>query len=580
MSTLSNNPLTPSAPGMIASGKALIIDVFSRFWFSIPDYQRPYLWGKEQVIDLLEDVWFATCNQPTKEYFLGSMVIQQTNFSAAQNYIEADLLDGQQRITTLLLIFAVLRDISTNQQLRQNCNSFICQEGDKFTGTPQKVRLQYLIRYLPNHFIQDIVIKDQGTLNRADLEVKSESTDLTEANMAKALLAIHNYFGKLTTNQIEDFAVFLFTKVLLIYVSSDNLQDAFRLFTILNNRGVPLTNADILKAWNLGAIPNSNDRATYAKIWESIEGEYGNDEFDRLLSHVRSIYVKDKARENLLTEFEDNIYKKGFLQKGRDTFNVIKEYAQIYDLLYWLNDEHDHLTNWFKNLITVMGWGIPSVEWVPPLLYFYKKFGVEENSLLDTFLLKLDNKFSADWLLQPSLTQRINNMNAILKEIEKATSPTSVIENKNIFQIDINRLTPILENNLYDKSYARYLLFKLEFLKKDHSSQFQDFKYLTIEHILPQNPDSGSQWRTDFTQEQIEHWVHKMGNLILLSRSKNSSLGNREFQDKKHKYFTKSVDALPNSLQIMQLNEWNLKLLQERHQQLTRELIAHYQKKG
>ena len=92
--------------------------------------------------------------------------------------------------------------------------------------------------------------------------------------------------------------------MIFIYVSTENREDAFRLFSILNNRGIPLTNADILKAINIGEIENSGNKKLaedYAKKWEDIQNELGGD-FDRFLEFIRTILLKEKARKSLLEE--------------------------------------------------------------------------------------------------------------------------------------------------------------------------------------------------------------------------------------------------------------------------------------
>ena len=83
-------------------------------------------------------------------------------------------------------------------------------------------------------------------------------------------------------------------------MASESLEDAFRLFTILNDRGIPLSNSDILKSMNIGVVTDETKRRKHATQWEEFEGEFGREEFDRFLGHVRTIIVKEKARENLL----------------------------------------------------------------------------------------------------------------------------------------------------------------------------------------------------------------------------------------------------------------------------------------
>ncbi len=120
-----------------------------------------------------------------------------------------------------------------------------------------------------------------------------------------------------------------------------------RLFTILNDRGVKLRNSDILKAENLKAINDKVERKKYAKFWEELEGELDED-FDKFLSYIRTILVKEKARLSLLKEFEDNIYypkeykietkkyinKPVLLNKGKDTFKLIEKYKKHNDKIF------------------------------------------------------------------------------------------------------------------------------------------------------------------------------------------------------------------------------------------------------
>ena len=100
----------------IKSDKLYIKDIFNR-WYRIPEYQRPYVWGKDQINDLLDDISFAQQNDNESEYFLGSIVFQ-TKTNNNGKYQEDDLLDGQQRLTTLFLITAVIRDLTENEKLK------------------------------------------------------------------------------------------------------------------------------------------------------------------------------------------------------------------------------------------------------------------------------------------------------------------------------------------------------------------------------------------------------------------------------------------------------------------------------
>ena len=140
---------------------------------------------------------------------------------------------------------------------------------------------------------------------------RKNSDDLSVVNMANAVLMMHKFFSDNPDTDPTKLLDFLLNNVLFIYVSTEDLEDAFRLFRVLNDRGVQLRSSDILKAMNLTELKTSDERIMYAEMWEDAEGELGNDGdgFERFLNYVRTILVKDKARLELIDEFEQKIYK-------------------------------------------------------------------------------------------------------------------------------------------------------------------------------------------------------------------------------------------------------------------------------
>ncbi len=292
----------------IESDKLLVKEVFTK-WFRIPEYQRPYVWDKDQVLELLDDVMQARNSNPESQYFLGSMVLQKKDKQdGTTNYIEYDLLDGQQRLTTLFLITAVVRDLtpSTNTSRLKTCYETIYQMANPDDNIPERLRVVFDIREQVKDFINEFV-KTEGATNKEEdlkLKVNDNEEDISIRNMSKAILNIREFFK---TNSIDDFFPYLRSNVLMIYVCAEDLEDAFRLFTIMNSRGVKLRNSDILKAENLGKVKDNTKRLELAKKWEETESYFAED-FDAFLSHLRTILVKQKAAVSLLKEFEDNIY--------------------------------------------------------------------------------------------------------------------------------------------------------------------------------------------------------------------------------------------------------------------------------
>ena len=554
----------------IEASKISIDQLFQTFWFRIPEYQRSYVWGDEQIDELFDDLRYAMNANPEKEYFLGSVVLQK--HWKEENGIQyecSDVMDGQQRLTTLFLLMACLRDISDMPQLQNKATSALQQEEDIFSNQPQRVRMEFLIRDQVGDFVQKVICTKGGTDDKDQVLSFAKGDNLSLQNMTMAIKHIRRHLRQLhDEEQLTPFAVFLLQKVIVIYVASDNMDDAFRLFTILNNRGIPLTTGDILKSMNIGEIANEKQRQKAATWWESLEAELGRDVFERFLAHVRTILVKDKARDNLLKEYEA-IYEKGLLRKGEETLEVMKAYYDIY-AKYLLNDNHDQPQ--LHNLITVL-YHTLATDWIPAFLAFALKFNEQE---LLPFLQRLESKCAADWILRGTPTARLQSTYQILKAVEKADKPEDVILNEGIFSYNRSALKSELNGDIYGLRHARYILLKLESLLIDSSQCFPPVNKISIEHVLPRNPAVDSEWMHLFSTDERDQWLNKLGNLVILSRTKNSKFGNREFNNKKECYFNSSLASYFNIQTVMKEETWTPEVLAARQEKYTNLLFEHF----
>lgn len=571
----------------IKSEKILVKDIFSTLWFRIPEYQRPYIWSKDEVNDLLDDLTFALSEKADQEYFLGSFVFQtkKANAQQEQEYDENDLLDGQQRMTTLLMLFACIRDLSDDERVRPSCQRSIFQEGDDIDEIPERTRIAFAIRKNVQGFVDEFVKTDGGTARTDDLlAIAKKSEDPSIPNMARAILEMRRYLSDDAKEiPLEGFLRFLRNKVLLIYVATESLDDAFRLFMVLNARGKPLRNSDILKSQNLGELVKESDKTYYAKMWEEAEGELGDD-FDRFLNHIRTILVKEKARLNLLEEFEQRIYnprekekttgivKPALLEKGKPTFELIERYLKHFGTIMGGGNFGETGGSYaFDNLINVMLKGLPSSDWIPPLLAYFNRFKFVR---IFDFLTALDNKFSADWVAQYTPTSRIENMNEIIRVVETAETVDEIFADEG-FKIDVEGFVRAVESAVYGRRFTRYLLLKLDYLYGD-TMQRLGVDFLSVEHILPQNPADGSQWMVDFSDAEREEWTHRLGNLVLITTKKNTSQGRLDFADKKTRYFEKRISTCPNSLRVLKNDQWTLVELKRNHSEVLGKLRRYY----
>lgn len=570
---------------MIESEKLYVGEIFEK-WYRIPEYQRPYVWGKDQIAELLQDLSDAMNRDESAQYFLGSMVLQKKSLEKANtHYIEYDVLDGQQRLTTLFLLVAVIRDLTNDEDCFKTCKEIIFQKKNVFKNIPERLRVVFDIRQEVKDFIDAYVKEEKSTfkVTTSLIQSYSKDTDLSVINMSKNIIQIREYFEE--HQNFDQFAIFLINKVLMIYVGSEELDDAFRLFTVMNNRGVKLRSSDILKASNLALIFDNDERVKAAKNWEEAENYFGED-FDEFLSHLRSILVKKKATVSLLKEYEDNIYAPKeydrsnkstknlppLLNKGIDTFNFIDKYRKHYIEIF--DNNHYELSKSFElnNLLIMMKSGFESDFWIAPLLKYYNKFGNHE---LINFVKSLDNAFAYDWLVGLTPTSRIENVNHWMEAIDSKTSEEVITLLKG--HIDQTELALELDKKIYGRRAAKYLMLKLDCILHGHTTKLDFPSTISIEHILPQTPKMDSQWQKDFSEEDHNYAKDRLGNLVLLSRRKNSSQNNRDYADKKQKYFQGNIELFSNSIRIFQqYPTWTVTDFSNNHAYVKTKLLEHF----
>jgi len=567
--------------------KKVIREIFN-MWYCIPDYQRAYVWDTDQVRDLLDDTISAYRENKEAQYFLGSMVLKINEKSENNvSYTEYELLDGQQRITTGFLILACMRDMLTDYPQYQNSLAgFVYQAEDAILQQPERMRIIFNIRSDVRDFVNEHIKPLHGTCDSALLKDKMQAKDVNISirNMANAMLVAHEFLEENKSDIIGYLSYFL-NKVLMIYVATEELQDAFQLFTVLNNRGVKLSSSDILKAENLKEL-SAADRTFWATRWEEMETYFGED-FDKFLSHIRTILVKKKQTTTLLKEFDEFVYsnqeydrtqkkyvpRTPILRRGRDTFELLYSYYHTYQEVF--DTDHSVVTGDYEitNYLKLMETGFGADYWIAPVLDYYRKY---RRRGFVAFLKALDRKLSADWITAATPTVRMENVNAILREIEASQDSAALLQSKT-FTINKSDFERVINGDIYGRSFAKYLLLKLDLIYRGSSTPMIPQAIASIEHILPRNPSADSQWVKDFSAAEREEWTNKLGNLVLISRRKNTSQGNRDYVEKKEKYFEKNIEMFPNSIRIYQnYPEWKLSDLKKNHSDVVTELLNVY----
>jgi hypothetical protein len=361
----------------------------------------------------------------------------------------------------------------------------------------------------------------------------------------------------------------------LVIVSTADENSAYRIFSVLNSRGLDLSATDILKAKIIGGIPEAQ-RDAYTKKWEDAEEDLGRDDFNTLFGHIRTVARKAKAKETLLKEFEEYVAEVKAPVKFID--DILLPMAQAYGELsasaYSAPSNADKVNEhlrWLNRL--------EFNDWVPPALAFAVRHR-DEASAMETFLRDLERL--AYYMLATSrgVNDRIERFAKVTAEIETG---------KDLFaDASALQLTPPeqfafhgrLDGPIYESLSAKArmpLLLRLDSLLSGGGASY-DYSVISVEHVLPQTPKPGSKWLEWFPDQVARTGcVHRIGNLALLTRKKNSQASNWDFDRKKDSYFRRDgVSPFVLTTQVIDEAEWLPSVVNARQSRLVGVLENHW----
>ena len=540
----------------IEAKKKLIKDFLNQdLFFRIPEYQRPYSWDKEHFTDLIQDLIDAKKDQ---EYFLGTIVLHKKKDGIS------DVVDGQQRLTTIMILLACLRDLIVNPVYKQQLQEKIIQKLNVIDGIPEKVRIEVKDREIFN----ELIIAEDGT------KIQKEKDELVEPQW-RYVTAIHIFTEKLkdlSQKDLELFSQFLSQKCVVVYLSTNTFEDAFRLFIIVNDRGKQLRRIDILKAANISPEIVKSDavRASLSQKWEDWEKTLGGETFEQLIFLLRLMLIGEKSQNDLLIEFEEKIFKPNKIAKGENFIDLVCDIASLYNDLFEDFTFFDSHPNKVKliGLLYIMNNEFKSNEWKAALMLYLRKFKTKN---IEPFLSALELKYLEGWINGASTDIRIIAAGNIVKTINASKNAESVLDSEYL-KIDADSMRVQLKDDVYTKQFCKYVLLRLELLSSENDVE-KRIKAKSIEHIMPQTPRVDSQWLKDFSEADRKLWLNRLANLVLLSKSKNSSASNFDFEEKKEKYLKDRVTDYPRSVEILGMTKWTPEELVARQENLLKKVL-------
>lgn len=546
-------------PVAIHATEKALFKVFSNdFAFAIPAYQRPYAWTREQASELLTDLLSflgdgseAVTNE--NPYFLGSIVLIKS-----EDAPESDVVDGQQRLTTLTILLSVLRRLASSESISRGITKYIYQEGSEIEGTTNCYRLK--LRERDENFFREYI----QDVSKLDDLFKLDTSQLKDSERNIQINA--NYFfetlSQFSGQHRDRFAHYLMTRCFLVVVSTPDLDSAYRIFSILNARGLDLSLTDLLKSEIIGSIPSSQQEK-YTKIWEDEEEDLGRETFQELFSHIRMIYRKAKLRETALNEFRKHIQPQTEPQKFID--NVLKPYSDALEIIKAANYQTDQDAESVNSLFRWLN-KIDNFDWIPPaILYFSRNSHAPDK--LKRFLADLERLAAGLMISRADINERIERYAKLLAAIEGSADLYALDSPLQLTSNEANQILKTLDGDLYlVKRIRQYVLLRLDSALSGGEASY-DYAVITVEHVLPQNPSEGSTWLQWFpNKEERVQYVHRIGNLALLSRKKNAEAQNYDFARKKERYFTGQRGISPFALtsQVLQKSEWTPEVINQR----------------
>ncbi|WP_280726331.1 DUF262 domain-containing protein [Kitasatospora sp. MAA4] len=530
----------------------------SDYDFRIPDYQRPYAWETEQAEQLLTDLEEALSRGTDEPYFLGSVVLVKDSGAA-----EAEVIDGQQRLTTLTILLAVLRDLADNPDVVNDLTALIAEPGSTVLGLQAKPRLT--LRPRDADFFRRHIQTPGSTAGLMGLNPHTLKTDSQRALQANAN-ALHTTLAGWTDTQRLALCRVLSVQTFLVVVSTPDLDSAHRIFSVMNSRGLDLSPADIFKARVIGEIDDDASEI-YAARWEDAEEALGRNDFSDLFQHIRMVFARERARQELLKEFQTQVlshYQQGRAKEFVDEVLVpyAEAFATIRDQRYQAGAGSETVNHWFRRLLQ-----LDNSDWWPAALWALRHHGGDPRWLGEYFG-SLERLAASMFIRRVYTTPRVQRFAELLKELTNGMGLRAPS-----FQLTGDERAETLrrlDGDVYHETKTRrYILLRLnELVSEDGVVTTYHAPRITVEHVLPQFPRFGSRWATDFTLTERHEWTHRLANLVLLSDRKNAQAQNFDFAVKKEKYLKRGVVTFPLTTQVLGHSTWNPQDLERRQTEL------------
>ncbi|MEI4485566.1 DUF262 domain-containing protein [Frigidibacter sp. MR17.14] len=515
--------------------------------YEIPAYQRPYSWEKGNVEQLLDDVWEAFAAND-EEYFIGSLITIEREKGRLY-----DVVDGQQRLTTLNLIFSRLRD-GVDEPAKSELGRRVLPR-NALTGEEETPRLT--LRQRDQNFFRRHVLAGEKVPEVVRKEVAKEQ-DAPKQRIIENLEAIDSFIAQHDQKTLKLFANYLLSRVYVVFVTTASWQSAYRLFNVLNARGMALSNADLIKNMLFARLGGNAARSSdLDEAWLELEEQIGIERLDQFMAHHRSSIVATKARKALHEEFEP------LIETAASPFTFLDEVnTSARNYLRVLRNEFEAPAA--RRAVRSLK-RVAFEEWIPPLLAFLNRpvADMPEGEFIDL----LERITYQNWIRRLAFTARLTAYFQLITAIRAGKNADDI---RAIFRANANddEFRSLLDGEVYGRPFAQAVLLRLEEADQDESVTKDFGGKITIEHVLPQALKD-AYWRERFTDDEHRLWLHRLGNLALLAGIKNYKAQYFPFDRKKKIYAERNNRvSFDTTKPILSADHWTKDLLAARQADL------------
>jgi hypothetical protein len=538
-------------------------------FIQVPAYQRSFAWTAEEAGRLLEDVSEAMDAEGDSDqggdYFLGPMLFIEPDppagrlaaWRATRAGRVHDVVDGLQRLTTLTILFCVLRDL--DQDAGEPANERLLAA---IGGGGAAARRRLTLREPDEAFFHAHVRGRGATL----IGPAGGSLPPTAQRILEVRRHLRETLADYEPAQRHQLAAFLLDKCHVVLVSATGIDRAHRMFTVLNASGRPLARNDILKATLLGTVPAATLReATTA--WDEAQARL-RDDFDSLFSHIRTIYRRNSA--HIISGIKSIAEEHG----GAEAFiaRKLRPAAAVFDDIRAARHSGSAHSVAIAASLRYLGW-LKGGDWIPPAMLWWLERG-DDAAELAWFLASLDRLAYGLRILGIGTKRRVGRLGTVMQAIRQRhdlRGPASPL-----------RLTReeqgTIHYNLRDLHARSAPMAKLVLLRLNDQiagrPQNLAIEDLTVEHLLPRKPGANSRWREWYPDPaERGRCTESLGNLVLMTKAQNDKAGNLDFQRKQEVLFkTTGAPLLPINDYVRRQPEWLATQIREREADLLRRL--------